>query len=183
MLLVETLMKQILWRWVFGKHTKYRCCADKIFINPNLVMINFHKCSMCKKVVHMLCATLVDPLNSEELVCFKCYVHCEEVATGPATDRGEKQGINLNTLGSVDTVKIPLKNNESNTIESLVDISHPSMTTVVSKTSTTKVRSRKYTGWWKVIMDMAEKVCVKLKCPEKVDPTTRKIYPEGQFFQ
>ena len=127
-------------------------------------MITCHKCSLCKKMVHMLYVTLVDPLNLEELVCFKCSFHCEEGETGPATNGGEKQGINGNTIGSVDTVKVPPKNNESTTIESSVNISHPSMTTVVSKTSTTKVRSSK------------------CKCPEKVDPTTKKPRPEGQFF-
>ena len=57
------------------------------------------------------------------------------------------------------------------------------MTTVVSKTSTTKVRSSNYTGWWKGNMDMAKKGHVKLKLPEKFDPTTKKPYPEGQYFQ
>ena len=76
-------------------------------------------------MVHMLCATLVDPLNLEELVCFKCYVHCEEGATCPATNVGEKQDINVNTLVYVDTVKVPPKNNEITTIESSVNISHP----------------------------------------------------------
>ena len=60
-------------------------------------------------MVHMLCATLVDPLNSEELVCFKCCVHCEEGTTGPATNGVEKQDINGKTLGFVDTVKLPFK--------------------------------------------------------------------------
>ena len=53
---------------------------------------------------------------------------------------------------------------------------------MVSKTSTTKVRSIKYKGWWKGIMEMADKLHVKLKCPGKVDPTTNKPYTEGQFF-
>ena len=57
------------------------------------------------------------------------------------------------------------------------------MTTVVSKNSTTKVRSSKYTGWWKGIIDMADKGHIKLKCPEKVDPTTKKQCPQGQFVQ
>ena len=57
------------------------------------------------------------------------------------------------------------------------------MTTVVRKTSTTKVISSKYTDWWKVIIYMAEKGRVKLKCPEKVYPTTNKPYPEVNFFQ
>ena len=42
-------------------------------------------------------------------MCFKYYVHCEECSTGPATNVGEKQDINGNALGSVDTVKIPPK--------------------------------------------------------------------------
>ena len=168
---------------VFGTWIKQRCCANKLFINTNLVMIICHKFSLCKKMVCMLCATLVDPLNSEELVCFKFFVHCEEGATGPATDGGDKHYINGNKIGSVDTVKVPPKNNESTTIESSVNISHPPMTTVVSKTSTTKVRSSNYTGWWKGNMDMAKKGHVKLKLPEKVDPTTKKPYPEGQYFQ
>ena len=72
-------------------------------------MIPCHKCSLCKKMVHMLCATLVDPLNLEELTCFKCSVNCYEVVTGPATYGGEKLDINGNTLGYVDTVKFPPK--------------------------------------------------------------------------
>ena len=91
---------------VFGTQIKERFCADKRRINQNLVMILCHKFSLCKKMVHMLCATLVDPLNSEELACFKHSVHCEEGTTGPATDGGEKQDINGNTFGSVDTVKV-----------------------------------------------------------------------------
>ena len=112
-------------------------------MNPNLVMIPYHKCYMYKKMVHMLCATLVDSLNSEELVCFKCYIYFEEVDTVPAINGGMKHDINDNTLGSVHSVKVTPKNNESTNIESLVNISHQSMTTVVSKTSTTKAISRK----------------------------------------
>ena len=90
-------------------------------MNPNLVMIPYHKCYM----VLMLCATLLDPLNSEELVCLKCSVHCEEGAAGYVTDGVEKQDINDNKIGSIDTVKVPPENNESTTIESSVNISHP----------------------------------------------------------
>ena len=96
---------------VFGTHIKWGCCYQKLCINPNIVVIPFHKCSMCNKMVHMLCATLVDPLNSEELVCFKCSVHCEEGKTGPVTDGVQKQDINVNTLSVVDTIKVPPKNN------------------------------------------------------------------------
>ena len=32
-------------------------------------------------------------------------------------------------------------------------------------------------------MEMVDKGHVKLKCPEKVEPTKKKPYPEGQFFQ
>ena len=100
----------------FGTQIKYRCCAEKLCINPKLVIIPCHKCYMCKKMVHMLCAKLIYPLNSEELVCFKCSVHFEAGATVPATDGGEKQYINVNTCGYVYTVKVPPKNNESTTI-------------------------------------------------------------------
>ena len=140
-------------------------------MNPNLVMIPYHKCYM----VLMVCATLVDPLNSEELVCFKCHVYCEEVDTGPAINGDDKQDINGNTLGSIDTVKVPPKNNEGTNIESSVNISHQSMTTVVSKTSTTKAISRKYIGRWNGIMDMAEKGHVKLNCPDKLTPPKKQI--------
>ena len=132
---------------VFVTQIKERWYAEKLCIKPKLVIIPCPKCSLCRKIVHMLCETLVDPLNSEDLVFSKYSINFEEGSTVRANNGGEKQNINGNKLGSIDTVKVPPKNNKSTTIESSVNISNPPMTTVVSKTSTTKVRSIKYAGW------------------------------------
>ena len=49
---------------------KGKCCAAELCKHKNLQLCKSHKCSGCKGIVHLLCAT--EDANTDERLCFKC---------------------------------------------------------------------------------------------------------------
>ena len=47
-----------------------RCCSDNLCVNDTLTLNPTHRCAVCKKIVHMICAKIDNVTDRTE--CLKC---------------------------------------------------------------------------------------------------------------
>ena len=53
-----------------SKNVKGRCGSDNLCINDSLSLNPTHRCAICKKIVHMICAQIINVTDRTE--CLKC---------------------------------------------------------------------------------------------------------------